>query len=65
MLRKQLVGLLTLGALISLNQPNSQALAFQNDKLPKALSFKPRQPDVNYDKVAPADIEKCDIATLS
>ncbi len=65
MLRKQLVGLLTLGALVSMNTPNSEALASPNDKLPKALSFKPRQPDVNYDKVAPADIEKCAMAELT
>jgi thiol-disulfide isomerase/thioredoxin len=54
MLRDHLLGLLAVGAL------STNLWAF-NEKLPKALSFKPRQSDVNYDKVSPADVEKCSL----
>ena len=34
---------------------------FADETLAKALAFRPRQADVNYDKVTPADIDKCKI----
>lgn len=59
MLRKRMFALVAVSAL------STTGWAFADDKLPKALSFRPRQADVTYDKVAPADIEKCSIEAIT
>ncbi len=44
---------------------SSPLLGDETQELTKALSFKPRQPDVNYEKVSPDDVAKCKLERIA
>ncbi len=52
-------------AVIGVSITTVNALADETQELTKALSFKPRQLDVNYEKVDPADVAKCKLERIA